>query len=114
MLECNTEYGFLVSSDEMILLRFAIVQRGKKINLALVGEEPDYGWVDTTIEPQMYYSDPIKHIDVLDEERGTISVKLALLHLMHVTVMNEFKMPKEKGNCAKYFPTTEAGKKFRF
>ncbi|KAL6170427.1 hypothetical protein ACJQWK_03406 [Exserohilum turcicum] len=113
MLACDTKYGFIISSDEIIFLRFDIVKRSIKVNVARKGDPPRFEWVDVMAEPNLFYSPPIKHTDVLDEEKGTVSVKLALLHLIHTTVASEFKMPAEKGNCAKYFPLGNAGEKFR-
>ncbi|EUC42232.1 hypothetical protein COCMIDRAFT_104056 [Bipolaris oryzae ATCC 44560] len=112
MLECNTEYGFLVSSDEIMFLRFAIVHKGKKMNVAQPGEPEHVAFVYTIVEPSINYSDPIKHNEVLDEKNGTVPVRLALLYLLHTTVVKRFQMPKQKGNAAHYFPTTEAGKRF--
>lgn len=112
MLACNTEYGFLVSSDEIIFLHFAIVYKGKKMNIAEPGEPERLAFVYSMVEPHVYYSDPIKHSEVLDEAKGTVTVRLALLFLLHSTVTQRFQMPKQKGNAAHFFPTTEAGKKF--
>ncbi|XP_014558296.1 hypothetical protein COCVIDRAFT_94942 [Bipolaris victoriae FI3] len=113
MLECNTEYGFLVSSDEIIFLRFAIVYKGKKMNVAEPGEPERLAFVYTMVEPSINYSDPVKHSEMLDDTNSTVTVRMALLYLLHTTVMKRFQMPEQKGNAAQYFPTTEAGKKFR-
>ena len=71
------------------------------------------GQVGSLIQPEIFYSDPIKHAQILNEQEVMVPVKLALLYLIHTTVINEFKMIEEKGNCALYFPTTEPGERYR-
>ncbi|KAF1828221.1 hypothetical protein BDW02DRAFT_652181 [Decorospora gaudefroyi] len=112
MLKANVNYAFLVSSDEVMFLRYDIETRTEYVNLALPDQAPHFDDVDVNIEPRLCFSDPIKHADVLDEVEGTLSVKLGLLYMVHTVMTNDWQMPEEKGNCAKYAAKTKAGEKY--
>lgn len=116
MLEYETEYSFLVSSDEIMLIRFTPIPASiRRCYAGAYGIKRRIKSSSSLIQPELFYSDPIKHTQVLDErdERNVkLPVKLALLHLMHRTVIDCFKMMEEKGKCALYFPTTAPGEKF--
>ena len=113
MLECETEYGFLITSDEIIFIHFAPTEMGSGLTVLPDGKVKRRKWISSMVKPELWYSEPIKHRHVLHQLGGTVPVKLALLHLIHLTTINEFRMIESKGNCAKYFPTTAAGEKFR-
>ncbi|RAR02142.1 hypothetical protein DDE82_006018 [Stemphylium lycopersici] len=113
MFQCNRTYGFVISSDEIIFIHFDIHMRTEKVNVAPSGQKPKFEIVDITPEPNLRYSDPIKFTDVLNEEMGTVSVKLALMHMIHSTMTKEWTMPENKGKCGKFFPKGNASENFR-
>jgi hypothetical protein len=118
MLKGNTSYGFLVSSDEVMFLRIEIETSVSEVNIAVPGEEPEYADIDLFTQPRLCYSDPIKHTDILDPEKGTLPVKLALLHVVHLVMVGlgeYWKMPmEEKIKCANVFEKTNARERWKF
>jgi hypothetical protein len=115
MLQGNTNFGFLTSADEIIFLRIDVDTNVEyDVNIAPPGAVAEYADIDVNTEPRLYYSDPIKHTDVLDPAKGTIPVKMALLHVVHrVMVGTDWKMPAEKAFCTKYFVKLDAGEKLK-
>ena len=118
MLKGNTSYGFLVSSDEVMFLRMEIETAVSHVNIAARGEEPEYEDVDLFTQPRLCYSNPIKHTDILDPEKGTVPVKLALLHVFHLVMVglgDYWKMPmEEKVKIKNVFERTDAGERWKF
>ena len=113
MFQCNRTYGFVISSDEIMFIHFDIDMRTEEVNVAPSGQKSKFAIVDITTEPNLCYSDPIKFTDVLDEKKGTVSVKLALMHMIHNTMTMEWTMPENKGKCGRFFPKGNAGEKFK-
>src|SRR5690349_18391739 len=68
MLMNNNRYAFLVSSDEMTFLHMEV----RKITFR-----------ERTLfyEPWLHYSPPMKIADEFDMERGSVTVRMALLYL---------------------------------
>lgn len=70
--------------------------------------------------PKLFYSNPIKHTDVLSETLGTLSVRLAILALMYGSIdtkdgcKNGWRLPKDmgEGKSANYFAWADAGAKW--
>jgi hypothetical protein len=113
MLKANTAYGFVISSDEIMFLRFDIDIRTVEANIAPRGNPPEIAIVDAVTEPRVYYSDPIKHTDLLDPAKSTIPVKLALLYLLHTTMNGPWKLPDGKGKSAAAFTMTKSGERLK-
>lgn len=113
MLMDRIRYAFLVSVDEIIFLRCDVVQKVETVNVAPRGRAPDLDQAEVLMEPWLYYSDPIKFTDTLDETKGTVPVRLALLYLMHTSTGSDWKMPNELGSCLKYMAKTKAGEKWK-
>jgi hypothetical protein len=113
MLKANTAYGFVISSDEIMFLRFDIDIRTVEANIAPRGIPPEIADVNAVTEPRVYYSDPIKHTDLLDPPKGTIPAKLALLYMVHTAMTGQWKLPDAKGKSAAAFTMTKAGEKLR-
>ncbi|KAF1946773.1 hypothetical protein EJ02DRAFT_450129 [Clathrospora elynae] len=109
MLIERISYAFLTSSDEIMFLRFNIDTRTEYVNIAPKGEAPMFDHVDAVIEPRLYYSDPIKHSDALDEANGKIPVKLGVLYLLHTAMGLFWQLPEEMGNSLNYAKKTNAG-----
>jgi hypothetical protein len=112
MLKAGTHFGFVTSSDEIMFLRFEITERVVEVNIAPRGSPPEIADMDAVKEPRIMFSTPIKHIDVLDTDKGTIPVRLALLHMVHSAMTGEWEMPSDKGKSEAYFATTGAGEKY--
>jgi hypothetical protein len=110
----NVMYGFIVSSDEIMFLRFDIDTCVEEVNLYHDRPElsPCMECVDIMEEPHLWYSDPIKLTDTFDSAEDGITVKLGLLHLLHEMVSTKWKMQDEKGRCAQYFRKTDAGERW--
>ncbi|KAJ4365486.1 hypothetical protein N0V95_000421 [Ascochyta clinopodiicola] len=99
MLMANLRYSFLVSSDEIIFLRIDI-------------EEKKVGGKTALFEPWLNYSEPIKITDAFDAGEGTITVRMALLHILWLVAQNgreAWSTPDEMGNCLNYAIFTEEG-----
>ncbi|KAG9188099.1 hypothetical protein G6011_02022 [Alternaria panax] len=114
MLVTSTNYGFVVSSDEVIFLRFDIDTCVEKVDINILKPDlsPLFEWVDVLEEPHLFYSDPIKFTDAFDWAEGNITVKMGLLHLIHEVVTKEWKMQENQGKCAGYFKMTQAREKW--
>ncbi|CAO2657904.1 Nn.00g071640.m01.CDS01 [Neocucurbitaria sp. VM-36] len=113
MMMDNIRYAFLTSSDEIIFLKFDIVERVKYVNTAPRNATPDIDQVDVLKEPWLSYSDPIKFTDILDEAKGTVPVRLALLYLLHTSITSDWHLPDDMGSSRKYAAKTKAGEKYR-
>jgi hypothetical protein len=113
MLKAGTHFGFLISSDEIIFLRFEITERVVEVNIAPRGDPKEFADMDAVKEPRIMFSNPINYTDVLDTDKGTIPVKLALLHMVHSAMTGEWEMPSDKGKSEAYFATTNAGEKYK-
>jgi hypothetical protein len=103
MLKSSTKYAFLVSADEIMCLKFDIIQKVDYENDT--SKDP----LDLFVEPWIHYSVPIRWVDVLHEAEGTVSVKLALLYLLHCSMQEDYELESEVGNAAKYRAKTKAG-----
>ncbi|KAF1851549.1 uncharacterized protein K460DRAFT_36977 [Cucurbitaria berberidis CBS 394.84] len=101
MLMDNIRYAFLTCSDEVIFIKFDIVERVKYVNRARGNEAADVDQVDVLTEPWLYYSDPIKFTDVLNEAEGKVPVRLALLSLLHIASTTEWHLPANIGSARK-------------
>ncbi|UPX13315.1 uncharacterized protein EKO05_0003831 [Ascochyta rabiei] len=99
MLMANLRYSFLVSSDEIIFLRIDI-------------KEKKVGGKTVLFEPWLNYSEPMRITDAFDAGNGTITVRMALLHILWLVAQNEredWSTPDETGNCLNYAVFTEEG-----
>ena len=96
----NIRYAFLTSSDEIIFLKFEIAERVKYVNKAPRTATPDIDQVDVLKEPWLSYSDPIKFTDILDEAKGTVPVRLALLYLLHTSITSDWHLPDDMGSSS--------------
>jgi hypothetical protein len=103
MLRSSTKFAFLASADEVMCLKFDLID---KVDYDTNDDEDP---IDLFVEPNLWYSKPIKFADVLDENRGTVSVKLALLYLLHCGMQKDYEMKERLGNSMKYFKKTKAG-----
>jgi hypothetical protein len=114
MLKLNITYGFVVSSDEIMFLRFDIDYCIEEVNNNSC--RPDWSpvieWMETVEEPHLWHLDPIKFTDGFDSAEENVTVKLGLLHLMHEVVIKAWTMQDQKVRCARYFPKTEAEEKW--
>jgi hypothetical protein len=106
MLRSSSKFAFLVSADEVMCLKFDLIE---KVDYD-TGDDSDS--VDLFVEPNLWYSKPIKFADVLDEHRGTVSVKLALLYLLHCGMQKDYEMTERLGDSMKYFKKTKAERKY--
>jgi hypothetical protein len=106
MLKSSTKYAFLVSADEIMCLKFDIIQKVDYENDT--SKDP----VDLFVEPWIHYSVPIGWVDVLHKAKGTVSVKLALLYLLHCSMQDDHELESEIGNAAKYRAKTKAGARY--
>jgi hypothetical protein len=106
MLMSSNKFGFVVSADEIMFLWFDIVE---KVDYDLYdGPDP----VVLYTEPHMYYSDPIKLADVFNEDEGTISVRMAILYLIHCSITGEYELPAEMGSALNYAAKTKPGERY--
>jgi hypothetical protein len=105
MLVSSNKYAFLVSADEVIFLQFDPVE---KVEYPTRDSEP----VDLFIEPWLMYSDPIKFTDILEEEKGTVSVRLAMFFLLQCSVQEDWSLPVDMGNSLNYAAKTKAGETY--
>lgn len=103
MLRSSTKYAFLVSADEVMCLKFDLIEKVE--HNTHDGSDP----VDLFTEPHLSYSAPIKFADILDEDRGSVSVRLALLYLLHCGMQNDYEMKEELGSSMEYFKKTRPG-----
>ncbi|OAL54134.1 hypothetical protein IQ07DRAFT_677520 [Pyrenochaeta sp. DS3sAY3a] len=121
MMMGQIRYGFLVSNDEIMFLRCEPIQKIQTVkemvkvpvNVDPRGKKLQVKQVKTFVEPWMDWSDPIKITDVLDVDRGTIPVKLAMLYFLHLSTCTEWKMPDRLGSSLKYFAKTKAGENWK-
>jgi hypothetical protein len=65
--------------------------------------------LDTMSKPILRYSDPIKFTDVYDKDKGTVSVKQALLYMTHCCGTGDWRLPELVGKSSMYFAKTPAG-----
>jgi hypothetical protein len=105
MLMSSNKYAFLVSADEVMFLKFELVE---KVEYPTRDSEP----VDLFVEPWLMYSDPIKFTDIFDEEKGTVSVRLAMLYLLACSVQEDWMLQANMGNSLKYAATTKPGERY--
>jgi hypothetical protein len=113
MLESDTCYSFVMSSDEIVFLRLDIDTRTHCVNTAPPKDLPYLEDVDVAIEPRLYFSDPIKYAYMLDEAEGTISVRMAVMFLVHTVLTKEWLLPENKGPSSNYFGTTDVGERYK-
>jgi hypothetical protein len=104
MLLSSTRYAFLVSADEIIFLRFDLIE---KVDYSAGDNEP----VDLFVEPWLSYSQPIKFSATLDEDGG-LPLNVALLYLYACAMEKDFELEGETGNSLKYFATTKVGQNY--
>jgi hypothetical protein len=113
MLESHTNYGFVTSTDEIVFLRLDIETRTQCVNVAPPEDLPYLADVDVAIEPRLHFSDPIKYAYMLDEAEGTISVRMAMLFLVHTVLTKDWLLPEDKGSSFNYFGKTDAGERYK-
>jgi hypothetical protein len=106
MLMSSTRYAFVVCADEIMFLKFELVEK-VDYNAPL-----DLDHVKLFVEPWLSYSPPIKFTDVLDPNEGTVSVKLAMLYLLHCSMQSDWELQAEIGNSLKYAAKTKAGERY--
>ncbi|USP79111.1 uncharacterized protein yc1106_06385 [Curvularia clavata] len=112
MLEYSTQYGFLITSDEIMFIHFTPKQMGGR-SIVKHSETKRVEYFSSWVQPELFFTAPMGQSDTLQEQGISVTARLALLHLIHTTTINEFRMVEDKGRCPEYFPTTEAGQKFR-
>ena len=132
----NIRFAFLTSSDETIFLRFEITERPQGAHRPRFDEDDedddeeeqeeeaeeeqfqdeekgsDMTSVETLKEARLYYSDPIKHSDILDEAKGTVPLRLALLYLLYTSSTSKWQLPADIGSAINYKAKTRAGEKW--
>lgn len=99
----NIRYSFLVSSDEIMFLRMEIEERKVKGKTVL-------------FEPWLHYSEPMKIMDVFDEEKRTITARMGIFHLFWLVSQNDrdtWALPDETGNCLNYAVFTRTNKDWK-
>jgi hypothetical protein len=106
MLKSSTKYAFLVSADEIMCLKFDMIQKVDYNNDT--SKDP----VDLFVEPWIHYSLPIRWADILHEAKGTVSVKLALLYLLYCSMQEDYELESEIGNAERYRTKTKAGARY--
>jgi hypothetical protein len=106
MLLSSTRYAFVVAADEVMFLKFDLVEK-------VSYNTPDgREYIKLFVEPWIYYSPPIKFTDTLDPAEGTVSVKLAMLYLLHCSMQNDWQLKEDIGNSMKYSAKTKPGEKY--
>lgn len=104
MLLSSTRYAFLISADEIMFLRFDLIE---KVDYNTGDDEP----VDLFTEPWLSYSQPIKHSATFDQDGG-LSLGVALLYLYACAMEKDFELDGAMGNSLKFFAKTKAGQKY--
>jgi hypothetical protein len=104
MLLSSTRYAFIVSADEIMFLKFDLVDQ---VEIA-----PDGRVVKLWTEPWIYHSKPLKLTDGLDPDKGTVSVKMAMLYLLHCSMQVGFQLQEDIGRSLKYSAKTKAGERY--
>ncbi|XPS80067.1 hypothetical protein M3J09_012029 [Ascochyta lentis] len=98
MLMANLRYSFLVSSDEIMFMRIDIKKKMFKDKTVL-------------FEPWLDYSKPMKITDAFNVKKGTITARMALLHILWLVAQKgreNWFLPDEMGNCLNYAVFTKA------
>lgn len=103
MLQSSTRHAFLVSADEIMFLKFELVEKVEYETHD--GRDP----VELFVEPWLSYSAPIKFSDVLDAKVNKVPVKLAMMYMLHCGMQKDWEMQPEIGNSLKYAAKTKAG-----
>jgi len=101
-----TRYGFLVSADEIMFLRFEIIE---KVHYP---DNPDEHPDDLYSEPWLHYSAPSKLADVLDDDNGNTPAKIALLYMLLDVSEEDSIITQDLGNSEKYRGKTKVGQKW--
>lgn len=100
MVMGNIRYAFLTSSDEVIFLKFDVTERVKYVNMADPGGQPEFDPVDLYKEPWIGFSRPIKFTDVLDEAKGTVPVRLAMVYLLQTSLTSTWRIVDDLGSSS--------------
>ncbi len=108
----SIRYAFLTSSDEVMFLKFEIDERVQEGDSSPIDDQPNTHLSGTIKEARLYYSDPIKHTDVLDETKHTIPVRLALLYLLYISIRKDWQLPNNIGSALNYAKITKAGQRW--
>jgi hypothetical protein len=106
MLFSSTRYAFLVSTNEIMFLNFDLIE---KVEYHTRNGIP----VPLYTEPHLSYTRPIKFTDVLDEEEGSVSMKTALLHMLHRGMEDDSQLMEDTWSSLKYTAKTKAGEAYR-
>ncbi|KAF1914311.1 hypothetical protein BDU57DRAFT_454188 [Ampelomyces quisqualis] len=106
MLQSSTRHAFLVAADEIMFLRFELIEKVE------YNTHDGRDAVDLFVEPWLSYSAPIKFSEVLDEKANKVPVKLALMYLLHCGMQKDWEMQAEIGNSMKYAAKTKAGERY--
>lgn len=106
MLMSTTRYAFLVCADEIMFLKFEMID--KCYYPEYEGETP----VDLFVEPWLHYTAPMKLTDCLDEENGKVPAKMALLYMLHRATEEGWQMEEDIGKSANYAAKTKFGEKW--
>ena len=113
MLMERIRYAFLTSSDEVVFLKLDIHERAETVDVAKRGVSSNVVQVTTFKEPWLCYSTPIAYTAELDEEQGTVPLRLALLYLLQTSTLSEWQLPQDVGPALNYAGRTRAGEKWR-
>ncbi|KAF2033189.1 hypothetical protein EK21DRAFT_59214 [Setomelanomma holmii] len=110
MLLSSTRYGFIVSANEIIFLRF---ECREKVEYDVPDPEEDDP-IDLFVEPWLSYSQPISFGEVLNETEGQekVPVKLALLYVLYLGTQEGWDLYGEYGECRSYGEYTKAGERY--
>jgi hypothetical protein len=107
MLLSSTRYGFIVSGHEIIFLKLDIDEKVEYDTHD--GREP----VELFQKPIFYYSKPIKFTDGFDDNGvGSVSLKVALLYVLHCAMEDEFQILADTRSSLKYAAYTKAGEAY--
>jgi hypothetical protein len=107
MLMSATRHAFVVSADEIMFLKFDIIQKQH------YPDDPKEDPTDVFVEAHLMYSTPIKLNGLFDEDSGEVPVKMALLYLMHCVTLEGWQMEEDLGNSMKYATKTKWGENYR-
>jgi hypothetical protein len=107
MLLSSTRYGFLVSGHEIIFLKLDVDEKVEYDTHD--GRAP----VELFQKPTFYYSQPIKFNDGFDENGGgSVSLKIALLYVLHCAMEDEFQILADTRSSLKYAGYTQPGEAY--
>lgn len=106
MLISHLRYAFIVSVDEIMFLRFEIIEKVE------YPSDRNKLPIDLFSEPWLHYSAPCKLADVLEDDNGLAPAKVALLYMLLRVSEDNWFIAENVGNSAKYRGKTKVGQKW--